>query len=247
MTVDDDLSSTTPDVRARVLAAVDAVDPAFALVATRALDASTERSLSAREAAIIGMVVHGNISYYDPQRMAELISTALEAGATGDELAKVIELTAVMGYHGVAVTAPLLLDQLRRRGQLPTDPGIPPGTTDNIRHSMIAEWTPAADQLTDFARLSPHLADLMSDWTRISWNQAPLDRKLKELIYLAFDATPTHIFLPGVGGHVHRCLEAGATFGEIAQVLEITVQPAMTTVARTFDILRRALAGPDGP
>jgi len=101
---------------------------------------------------------------------------------------------------------------------------------------MVAEWAVAAEQMVDLARVSPEPANIMADWTDVSWNSGVLDRKLKELIYLTFDATPTHIFLPGLAGHVHRCLDAGATAREITH-LEITLSPSIDTVGRSFELL----------
>jgi len=89
---------------------------------------------------------------------------ALNAGATVADLAKVIELTAVMGYHGVAVTTPIVLDVARAR--------CPGGarsarTTENIGRSMVAEWANAAGQMAEFARVSPELPPDVR-WTRVS-------------------------------------------------------------------------------
>jgi alkylhydroperoxidase/carboxymuconolactone decarboxylase family protein YurZ len=236
-----------PVARAAALALVERIDPDFAVVARRAYAAAEERELTGREAALVGMVVHGNISYYDPVQMEGCVRAALEAGADVLELAKVIELTAVMGYHGVAVTVPITLEALQSQGRLPGPGAAPRDTLRNISRSMVAEWAGAAGQMADFARVSPELADLMSDWTRVAWNNDILDRKLKELIYLAFDATPTHIFLPGVAGHVHRCLDAGATVREIMQVLEISVTPAMDVVGRSLHLLAEVTAASRNP
>jgi hypothetical protein len=49
------------------------------------------------------MVVYGNISYYDPSQLRRVMREALATGATATELAKVIELTGVMGYHELSV------------------------------------------------------------------------------------------------------------------------------------------------
>jgi alkylhydroperoxidase/carboxymuconolactone decarboxylase family protein YurZ len=222
--------------RSAALALMEHIDPQFAAVARLAYTGSGQRELTDREAAFIEMVVHGNISYYNPVQMEVAMRAAVAAGATALELAKVIELTAVMGYHGVAVAAPILLERLQAERRLPGKHTIAQETVEKIGRSMVAEWANAAGQMTEFARVSPELAELMSDWTRVAWNNHILDRKVKELIYFAFDATPTH-FLPGVGGHVYRCLDAGATPREIMQVLEISVTPAMDVVGRSLRLL----------
>src|ERR1700745_476719 len=48
-----------------------------------------------------------------------------------------------------------------------------------------------------------------------------LSDKIKEFIYLAMNASSTHMFLPGVKLHLKLALEFGATRDELLEVLQL--------------------------
>ncbi len=235
--------------RAAALALIERIDPEFASVARRVYQADDQggEGLSARERAVIEMVVYGNVSYYESSHLEEAMRRALGAGASREQLVKVVELTAVMGYHGVAMAIPALRESLTTAQALPSFGSVPAETRSNIDDVMVDEWVHSRPTMREFAQVSPRLADLMVDWTRVAWFSDVLERKLKELIYLAFDATPTHIFLPGLAGHVYRALDGGATPFEVAQVLEITLTPSIDRVSESFRLIESAIADSGEP
>ncbi|KXL49731.1 hypothetical protein M433DRAFT_154254 [Acidomyces richmondensis BFW] len=49
-----------------------------------------------------------------------------------------------------------------------------------------------------------------------------LSRKVQELIFLAIDASVTHLYEPGIRAHTSTALKAGATKAEIMETLELT-------------------------
>lgn len=53
------------------------------------------------------------------------------------------------------------------------------------------------------------------------FRKGPLSRKMKELILIAIDATPTHLYEPGLRMHMRDALRHGATREEILEVLEL--------------------------
>lgn len=48
-----------------------------------------------------------------------------------------------------------------------------------------------------------------------------LDNKTKEFIYVAINASSTHLFLPGVAMHLKAALDVGASRAELMEVLEL--------------------------
>jgi alkylhydroperoxidase/carboxymuconolactone decarboxylase family protein YurZ len=48
-----------------------------------------------------------------------------------------------------------------------------------------------------------------------------LEPKVKELVYIAFDAAATHLYVPGLKLHMRNAVRLGATAEEITEVLEI--------------------------
>ena len=53
------------------------------------------------------------------------------------------------------------------------------------------------------------------------WKKGVLPPKVKEFIYIAVDATVTHLYEPGVRTHIRRALDQGATKEELLEVLEL--------------------------
>jgi len=54
------------------------------------------------------------------------------------------------------------------------------------------------------------------------WKQGVLEPKVKELIYIAIDASCTHLYGPGIRQHISNALKYGATVKEIMEVFELT-------------------------
>jgi alkylhydroperoxidase/carboxymuconolactone decarboxylase family protein YurZ len=50
-----------------------------------------------------------------------------------------------------------------------------------------------------------------------------LPAKEIELLSIAFDASYTHMYAPGTRRHIRNALQAGATMGEIMEVLKLCV------------------------
>jgi alkylhydroperoxidase/carboxymuconolactone decarboxylase family protein YurZ len=53
---------------------------------------------------------------------------------------------------------------------------------------------------------------------------------MKELVYCAFDAASTHLYVPGLKLHMKNALGYGATPQEILEVLEIATLLSLHTV-----------------
>ena len=53
------------------------------------------------------------------------------------------------------------------------------------------------------------------------WKKGILLPKTKELIYIAVDASTTHLYEPGIRLHIKNALKYGATREEIMEVLEV--------------------------
>ena len=64
---------------------------------------------------------------------------------------------------------------------------------------------------------------------------------MKELIYCAFDAAATHLYVPGLKLHMHNVLGYGGTPEEIMEVLEIATQLSLNTAHLAMPILESEL------
>jgi alkylhydroperoxidase/carboxymuconolactone decarboxylase family protein YurZ len=71
-------------------------------------------------------------------------------------------------------------------------------------------------------RLDPDFLEAYLRFSAVPWCHGPLPPKVKEFIYIAIDASATHMYLPGVRQHIKAALDHGATGAEIMEVLELT-------------------------
>lgn len=65
----------------------------------------------------------------------------------------------------------------------------------------------------------------------------PLTPRLRELIYVAVDASTTHMFSEGLHLHVDMALKAGCTPGELIEVMQIATLQGLDSVVAGAEIL----------
>ena len=98
--------------------------------------------------------------------------------------------------------------------------------TDEQRTRLREMWAEAhgawSDGYDDLLALNPGFFERLLDLSAHPWRRGVLEPKIKELVLLAVDAATTHLYAPGVGEHVQRALELGATPAEVMEVLELT-------------------------
>lgn len=94
-----------------------------------------------------------------------------------------------------------------------------------VRAQMKAEfiekrgyWAPFWD---DMLELDPHFFKAYTEFSVVPWRNGHLEPKICELIYIAIDASATHMYEPGIRQHIKNALAAGATRDEIMAVLEL--------------------------
>jgi alkylhydroperoxidase/carboxymuconolactone decarboxylase family protein YurZ len=164
------------------------------------------------------------------------IRKAIEHGATREELMEVLELTSTMGIHAATVGVPVLLDVLDETGRRD---GAPPLTDRQRRIKAEFEakrgyWNEFWD---GFLELDEDFFEAYVRFSALPWTQGVLEPKVKELIYTAFDASATHMYVPGLRQHVVNALEHGATPGEIMEVFELASIIGIHTCATAVPIL----------
>ena len=71
-------------------------------------------------------------------------------------------------------------------------------------------------------RLDPDFFEAYWNFSAIPWRKGVLPPKMKELIYIAIDASTTHLYEPGLRQHIQNAIKYGATKEEIMEVLELT-------------------------
>ena len=74
----------------------------------------------------------------------------------------------------------------------------------------------------DVLELDENFFAAYSKFSSIPAKTNALSPKIREFIYIAIDASTTHLYLPGLKLHMENALSLGATRGEIMEVLELT-------------------------
>jgi len=92
------------------------------------------------------------------------------------------------------------------------------GVKPSERMLTLLEWDP--DFFEIYLNLSTH-----------PWKKGTIPPKFKELIYVAIDASTTHLYEPGIRNHMRLALEQGATKEQILEVLEMVTILGIHTCA----------------
>jgi alkylhydroperoxidase/carboxymuconolactone decarboxylase family protein YurZ len=85
--------------------------------------------------------------------------------------------------------------------------------------------------------LSPEFFEAYSALSSVPWKHGTLPSKIKELIYVAVDASTTHLYNPGTRIHIANALKHGATRDEVMEVLEIVSVLGIHTMSTGLPIL----------
>jgi alkylhydroperoxidase/carboxymuconolactone decarboxylase family protein YurZ len=148
------------------------------------------------------------------------IRAALAFGATKQEITEVLELTSTLGIHATNIGVPLLLEVLEEEGVRKG-----PRQLDERQEKLKAEFTENRGYWHSFwdgvLELDPDLFEAYTEFSSVPWQTGVLEPKIKELIYTAFDASATHLYVPGLKLHMRNAVRYGATQEEIMEVLEI--------------------------
>jgi alkylhydroperoxidase/carboxymuconolactone decarboxylase family protein YurZ len=169
------------------------------------------------------------------------IDAAIRHGATREELTEVLELTSTLGIHASNAGVPLLLQVLQEEGKRHG-----PAPLDARREALKRDfrqnrgyWHETFDGLLE---LDPEFFQAYLDFSSVPWRTGVLAPKIKEFIYCAFDASATHLYLPGLKLHMRNAIGYGATAHEIMEVLEIVSAIGIHGAAVAAPILEEAWA-----
>jgi len=160
------------------------------------------------------------------------IQAALRHGATRAEIMEVLELTSVLGIHTITMAVPILLDELGESEVATLTP-----QQEELKRQFVTRrgfWAGPWDAVltTDPAFFAAYL-----EFSSVPWRTGVLLPKIKELIYVAIDASTTHLHADGTRGHIRLALRRGATREEVMAVLELTSVLGIHTATMAVPIL----------
>ena len=80
-------------------------------------------------------------------------------------------------------------------------------------------WAEILDQILE---LSPEYFEAYTEISSVPWKYGVLEPKVKEFVYIAIDASTTHLYNAGTRIHIENALQLGATLDEVFEVLQLT-------------------------
>lgn len=166
------------------------------------------------------IVADANATHLYEPGARQHIRKALELGATSAEIMEVLECASTVGIHAMTVGVPTLLEVLEEEGLRK-----PAADFDERQQALKEEFTRSRgywDELWDVVLdLSPDYFEAYSDFSSVPWRNGVLEPKVREFLYITFDASATHMYLPGLKLHMRNAISYGATEQEIMEVLQI--------------------------
>jgi alkylhydroperoxidase/carboxymuconolactone decarboxylase family protein YurZ len=171
------------------------------------------------------------------------IRSALKRGATREEIMEVLELVSVVGIHSCNLGVPILVEELATAGRpVPAELSERGQAAKQNFLDARGYWAPAWDGV---AALDPDFLDAYVAFSSKPWKDGVLDPKVKEFVYIAADASTTHLHEIGTRGHIRSALKHGATREEIMEVLELVSVLGIHTLTLAAPILVEELATAD--
>ena len=192
-------------------------DPAF-FEAFAELAAVPRRSsvLEPKVKELVCLAVNAAATHMYEPGIREHARRAVELGASKQELLEVLQLTSTLGIHAVTVGVPVLLEVLGARE---------PAPLDERRAALKADFEAKRGYWHEFwdglLELDPDFFEAYVGFSAHPWTNGVLEPKVKELIYTAFDASATHMYIPGLRQHIENALAYGATPAEVMEVFEL--------------------------
>jgi alkylhydroperoxidase/carboxymuconolactone decarboxylase family protein YurZ len=91
-----------------------------------------------------------------------------------------------------------------------------------IKDAFIENRGYWADFWEQLLHLSPDFLEAYMELSSVPWKSGVLAPKIKEFVYIAIDASTTHLYNPGTRIHVQNAFRHGASMAEIMEVLQLT-------------------------
>lgn len=79
----------------------------------------------------------------------------------------------------------------------------------------------ASEGMQKFAECDPVFFEKFVEWSNHPRQTGVLSPKMRELIFIAIDASVTHLYEPGLRVHIRNALEMGISKEEIMEVIQL--------------------------
>lgn len=232
----DEVAQATGGWDGKLQAVLD-LDPEF-LAAYGRLAAVPDRTgaLPEKVRHFIRLAVAANATHLYLPPVRGHIRRALAAGASPAEVMEVLECCATLGIHAMNIGVPILVEVLEEAGVRTEAAPL-----TEYQERLKAEFTEKRGYWHDFwneiLELAPEFFDAYTEFSSVPWVSGPLEPKVKEFIYIAFDTAATHLYTSGLKLHLHNAVRYGATAQELIEVMEIAATLGIHGVLEAAPIL----------
>jgi alkylhydroperoxidase/carboxymuconolactone decarboxylase family protein YurZ len=217
-------------------------DPAWAATCVKMTMNPWNGVLSRKFVELVSLALNAACTNLNPEGTRRHIRAALRAGAARDEILMILKMASLMSIHSCSLGAPILLEEMAAAGVRPAPTGeTATPACDKMR--AIGQWNTAWDP---FLALDPQWTDEFMATGGSVYGGKLFSAKEIELLSIAFDASYTHMYAPGTRRHIRAALKAGATIGEIMEVLKLCVVQGVQACNQGVPILAEELANRAG-
>ncbi len=211
-------------------------DPSWSAAVDKVTSNPWQGALDRKTAELISVAVNAACTNLNLDGTRRHIKSAIEAGATRDELLMVLKMASLLSIHVCSLGAPILIEEARAAGVSAKANRVKTPACDRMR--AAGQWNVAWD---GFYEIDPEWTEAFIVCGAPVYAGGILDLKLAELLSIAFDVSFTHMYAPGVRRHVKAALELGATVEEIMDVFKLCVAQGVQASNMGIPILENEL------
>lgn len=212
-------------------------DPAWSASVEKVTNDPWTGALDRKTVELICVAINAACTNLNEDGTRRHIRRALEAGATRDELLTVLKMASLLSIHTCSLGAPILIEESKAAGVIAKVKRAETPMCDRMR--AAGQWNVAWDPFYD---IDPVWTESFMVCGAPVYSGNVLDKKLAELLSIAFDASYTHMYAPGTRRHIKAALELGATVEEIMDVLKLCVAQGVQASNMALPILEQEVA-----
>ncbi|WP_421990592.1 carboxymuconolactone decarboxylase family protein [Roseococcus sp.] len=224
-------------------------DPDFFRSYLQLSTAAAGRSLlSPKMRELVGLAANAAVTHLHAPAIRLHMRAALQCGATSAEIMEVLQLISVLGIHSCSLGITSLTDELQR-ADLPLGllgGGALSGRQEAIKAAFLRDRGYWSERWETLLRLDPDYFEAYGAYSSYPWQKGTLAPKDREFLYIAIDASTTHLYDPGLRVHYRNALRLGASVDEIFEVLKLTSLIGIQSCTLGASILAEELARLDG-
>lgn len=224
------------DAEASVAEAITSLDPDFSLP-WRQFEAlcSEAPSLSQATRSLVCLALQLVDDPRDAQGIRVHVEQCLSAGVSSSAVVEVFQLTCLIGIHGLVSSANTIPVGERSSRVVEETVGSRRAQFESARGYWSSHWE-------HVIALDPEAFDAYLQLCSHPWVSTHIPLATKELIDVAIDALPPHLYESGLETHARNALAAGATLENVRDVARLACLRAMRRYLNPLSHLTALLA-----